>query len=62
MLFMTNFRGFRWLKILKMEVGFLDGLLSKYIDDSENEHQAKDIAAILEKRLKPIISKIYRKG
>ena len=45
-----------------MKVGFLDSLLSKYADDNENEHWAKDVAAIFEKRLKPIISKIYRKG
>lgn len=50
------------LKITAMEVGFLDGILSKYIDDKENEYRAKDVAVILEKRLKPIISKIYRKG
>ena len=32
-----------------MKVGFLDSLLSKYVDDNENEHWAKDVAAIFEK-------------
>lgn len=50
------------LKITAMEVGFLESILSKYISDKENEHRAKDIAAILKGRLKPIISKIYEKG
>ena len=32
-----------------MKVGFLDSLLSKYADDNENEHWAKDVAAFFEK-------------
>ena len=50
------------LKITAMEVGFLESILSRYINDKENEHKAKDIAAILKERLGPIISKIYKKG
>lgn len=37
------------LKITAMEVGFLDGILSKYVDDNENEHWAKDVVAFLKK-------------
>lgn len=49
------------LKITAMEAALLDGILSRYIDDKENEHRAKDVAAIFKKRLKSIISKIYKK-
>lgn len=49
------------LKITAMEVGFLESILSKYIDDKENEHRTKDVAVILKERLNPIISKIYKK-
>ena len=49
------------LKITAMEVGFLESILRKYIDDKENEHRAKGVAVILKERLNPIISKIYKK-
>lgn len=35
-----------------MKVGFLDGLLSKYIDDSKDECRARDITANLLKKIK----------